>query len=83
MSNPVTPRIQFGDDINPIKPSGTTAYNTSVKNPSLSEKADSYDVEEAQRNIADVDLNRQKKQVCSASEFIRFENYIMHSRTSV
>ena len=55
-------RIQFGDEINPIRKT-STAYSNAVKEPSLSEKAAGHDLEEKAIQIADQDLNQKKKQV--------------------
>lgn len=63
MAEAIAPRIQFRDEIKPMKSNVATAYNATVQNPSLSGNIDSYDLEIAQKNIADEDLNRTKKQV--------------------
>ena len=63
-STPVQ-RIQFGDEISPVKKT-VTSYSNANKDPSLSEKAGGYDLEERAIQIADQDLNQKKKQVhCS------------------
>jgi KUP system potassium uptake protein len=55
-------RIQFGDEIHPVKSTGTTAYSGTRKDAFLSEKTGGYDLEEKAVNIANEDLNRKKKQ---------------------
>jgi hypothetical protein len=68
MAESTTPRIQFGDEIKPVKSGSATVYATAAgRNPSLSEKYDSNDVEIGARNVADEDINRKKKQVRQAS----------------
>ena len=56
-------RIQFGDEISPVKSTGATAYSDGHKEPSLVEKRADYDTEEMALQIADADLNSRKKQV--------------------
>jgi KUP system potassium uptake protein len=55
----IAQRIQFGEEIHPVKPSTSKVYN---KDPSLSEKK-SFDVEDRAIQIANADLNQKKKQV--------------------
>ncbi len=54
-----SPRIQFGEDIHPVKTSTSKVYN---KDASLSEK-NGFDVEDRALQIANADLNQKKKQV--------------------
>ena len=51
-----TQRIQFGDDVLPVKSTGVTAYSTGKRDTSISEKAE-YDVEDKAAQIATADLN--------------------------
>lgn len=55
-----TPGSQSGEEINPAQKSGDVSEH---KDPSLSEKAEGYDLDEEAVRIADEDLNRKKKQV--------------------
>lgn len=55
-----TPGIQSGEAVNLAQKSRAVAEH---ENPSLSEKADSYSLDEEAAQIADEDLNRKKKQV--------------------
>lgn len=64
MADSETPqRIQFGEEIHPVKTSTSKVYN---KDASLSEK-NGFDIEDRALQIANADLNREKKQV---SEFM-------------
>lgn len=55
-----TPGSQSGEDVNLAQKSGDVAQH---KDPSLSENADGYSLDEEAARIADEDLNRKKKQV--------------------
>ena len=66
MTDSIQPsRIQFGEEIHPAKTGGSKVYSTAKRDPSLSENGGSYDVEEKAVQIANDDLNRKNKQVCS------------------
>ncbi len=60
-------RVQFGEDINPVKTATSNVYN---KDYSLSEK-NGFDVEDRAMQIANADLNQKKKQVSSFNCFSR------------
>jgi hypothetical protein len=65
MSETAVPRIQFEDGIKPVKSTGVSYIVGTGTSNSTSEKSAEYDAEAAQNAIADEDLNRKKKQVCS------------------
>ena len=55
----IAQRIQFGEDIHPVKTASSKVYN---KDPSVSEK-NGLDIEDRAVQIANEDLNQKKKQV--------------------
>lgn len=61
-------RIQFGEDIQPVKTNkSATAYSKAQDGyPSSSEKSGAVDVEDRAVQIANEDLNKKNKQVCSS-----------------
>ena len=59
------PKIQFGDEIHPIKTTPSRVFPIN-EDPSLARKAAGYDYEEKAIQIANDDLNRTNKQVRDA-----------------
>jgi hypothetical protein len=51
-----TQRIQFGNDVLPVKSNRVTAYSSGNRDTSISEKVE-YDVEDKAAQIATADLN--------------------------
>jgi hypothetical protein len=60
-------RIQFRDEIHPVKTSNSRVHPIEKSSPSIIEKEASYDEEEKALRIANEDLNRKKKQVSTYS----------------
>jgi len=55
-------RIQFGEEIHPVKTTGSAAYRKEL---AATEKArGDFDIEERAAQLANADLNSKKKQVC-------------------